>query len=186
MTNEQIIQYAIEEGVSSAAIVDTTDIVFDPSFRPYCAENLCGQYGANYSCPPDCGSPEEMKQKVLRYKKALVLQTVWSISDYSDTPAIKQAKGEHNAAELRLVQRLREERCGGILVGASGCALCSPCAMQNGEPCRFPELRYSCMSAYCIFVRNLAERCGMQYDCGEGKLAFFGMYVFDSHSEIQP
>ena len=179
MTNEQIIQCALEEGFVSAAIVDTANIVFDPSFRPYCAENLCGQYGANYSCPPDCGSPEEMKVKILKYKKAVVLQTIWNISDYSDTPAIKHAKGEHNAAELRLVKRLRDAGHDGIIVGASGCALCSPCAIQRGEPCRFPELQYSCMSAYCIFVRKLAESCGMDYDCGEGKLAFFGMYVFE-------
>ena len=58
MTYEQIIQYAIDEGFAAAEIVDTHEIVFDPSFRPYCEENLCGQYGANYSCPPDCGSPE--------------------------------------------------------------------------------------------------------------------------------
>ena len=64
-------------------------------------------------------------------------------------------------------------------MGASGCALCSPCALKEGKPCAFPDLRYSCMSAYCIFVRKLAERCGMEYDCGEGLLAFFGMYVFD-------
>ena len=64
MTNEQIIQYAVDEGFAAAEIVDTCDIVFDPSFRPYCEENLCGQYGANYSCPPDCGSPEAMKQRV--------------------------------------------------------------------------------------------------------------------------
>ena len=179
MTNEQMVQCAIEEGFSSAAIVDTSEIIFDPSFRPYCAENLCGQYGANYSCPPDCGSPEEMKQKILKYKKAVVLQTVWSISDYSDIPAIKHAKGEHNAAELRLVKRLREAGHDGIIVGASGCALCSPCAIQQGEPCRFPQLQYSCMSAYCIFVRKLAESCKMDYDCGEGKLAFFGMYAFE-------
>ena len=179
MTNEQIIQRAIEEGFVSAAIVDTSEIVFDPGFRPYCAENLCGQYGANYSCPPDCGAPEEMKQKILRYQKAVVLQTVWNISDYSDIPAIKHAKGEHNAAELRLVRCMREAGHGGIIVGASGCALCSPCAIQNGEPCRFPELPYSCMSAYCIFVRKLAESCGMDYDCGEGELAFFGMYAFE-------
>ena len=39
--------------------------------------------------------------------------------------------------------------------------------------------RYSCMSAYCIFVQKLAEHCGIDYDCGSGLLAFFGMYVFD-------
>ena len=77
MTHEEMIAWAVEEGFSAAAVVDTEQIVFDPSFRPYCAENLCGQYGANYSCPPDCGSPEEMKQRVLRHKNALVLQSMW-------------------------------------------------------------------------------------------------------------
>lgn len=179
MTNEKIIQLAVQEGFAAAAIVDTGDIVFDPSFRPYCEENLCGQYGVNYACPPDCGSPEEMKQRVLAHKKALVLQTIWEISDYSDKPAIKQAKNAHNTAEIQLVKKLRQEGHDGLTVGASGCALCSPCAITRGEPCRFPEYQFSCMSAYCVFVKKLADKCGMEYDCGKGLLAFFGMYVFD-------
>ena len=179
MTEEKMIQYAIEEGFAAAAVMDTRDIVFDPMFRPLCEENLCGQYGANYSCPPDCGSAEEMKQRLLAHKKALVLQTIWEIADYSDMTAIKPAKAAHNAAEIRLVKRLREAGIGGIIVGASGCALCLPCAAVKGEPCKFPEYRYSCMSAYCIFVKKVADRCGMEYDCGDGLLAFFGMYVFD-------
>lgn len=179
MTGNQLIRYAVEEGFAAAAVIDTDKIPFDPSFRPYCEENLCGQYGVNYACPPDCGSPEAMARKLLAHKRALVLQTIWEISDYSDAPAIKQAKAAHNAAELRLVKRLRNEGCDGVIVGASGCALCSPCAITKGEPCRFPELQYSCMSAYCIFVKKLTDRCGMEYDCGEGLLAFFGMYVTD-------
>ncbi|MEF2837555.1 MAG: DUF2284 domain-containing protein [Oscillospiraceae bacterium] len=126
MTYEQIIQYAIDEGFAAAEIVDTHEIVFDPSFRPYCEENLCGQYGANYSCPPDCGSPEAMKQRVLAHKKALVLQTIWEISDYSDMTLIKPAKASHNASEIRLVKRLQAEGCDGFIVGASGCARVLP------------------------------------------------------------
>lgn len=179
MTVEKMIQYAIEEGFAAAAVVDTAEIVFDPSFRPYCEENLCGQYRANYSCPPDCGSPEEMKQRILAHKHALVLQTIWEVSDYSDMTVIKPAKRAHNQAEIRLVKRLRAEGCDGFIVGASGCALCSPCAQTYGEPCKFPEYKYSCMSAYCIFVKKLTDACEMEYDCGKGLLAFFGMYVFD-------
>lgn len=179
MESDTIISYALEEGFSAVEIVDTCQIVFDPSFRPYCEENLCGQYNANYSCPPSCGSPGEMMQRVLAHKKALVLQTIWEISDYSDKPAIQQAKKGHNEAQIRLVKRLRGEGCTGFAVGASGCALCSPCAQTQAKPCRFPEYQYSCMSAYCIFVKKLADACGMEYDCGEGLLAFFGMYVFD-------
>lgn len=179
MTEQEMIQLAIREGFSNAAIVSTEEIVFDPSFRPYCAENLCGQYGANYSCPPDCGSPEEMKQRILAHKSALVLQTIWQVADYSDMPAIKHAKRGHNASELRVVKQMRENGHDGIIVGASGCALCSPCAQQEGKPCNYPDLKYSCMSAYCIFVKKLADRCAMEYDCGEGLLALFGLYAFD-------
>lgn len=178
MIQEQMTDYAVQEGFAAVAVIDTGEIVFDPMFRPFCEENLCGQYGANYSCPPDCGSPEAMKQRIVSHKSALVLQSIWEISDYSDMAAIKQAKAAHNAAAGRLAKRLRAEGCQGFLVGASGCALCSPCRRKLNLPCRFPEEQYSCMSAYCIFVKKLADRCGMEYDCGEGLLAFFGMYVF--------
>lgn len=179
MLEKDMVQYAVEEGFSAAEIVNTEDIVFDFSFRPYCEENLCGQYGANYSCPPDCGSPEAMKQRVLAHKKALVLQTIWEISDYSNMDLIKPAKAAHNAAEIRLAKRLRTDDRDGFIVGASGCALCSPCKQVLGQPCAFPQYQYSCMSAYCVFVKKLADKCGMEYDCGDGLLAFFGMYVFD-------
>ena len=179
MTNDKLIEYAVAEGFAAAAVTGTADIPFDPAFRPYCEENLCGQYGVNYACPPDCGTPEEMRQRILAHKRALLLQTIWEISDYSDMPAIRQAKAAHNAAAIRLAKRLRAEGCGGFLVGASGCALCSPCAITSAEPCRFPDLQYSCMSAYCIFVKKLADRCGIEYDCGDGLLAFFGRYVLD-------
>ena len=161
MTWEEMTSMAAEEGFAAAVVTDTKDIPFDPSFRPLCAENLCGKYGANYSC------------------HALVLQTIWEIADYSDSKAIKAAKKEHNAATLRLLGRLRRADVPGFPVGASGCALCETCAIVEHEPCRYPDLYYSCMSAYCIFVRRLAEQCGMEYDCGPGLLAFFGMYVFD-------
>lgn len=179
MTFEKMIDIAIEEGFADAAVIATAKIRFDPSFRPYCEENLCGQYGANYTCPPVCGTPEEMKQRVLSRKNALVLQSVWEISDYTDTAAVRRAKKEHNAAALRVAGKLRKESHNGFIVGASGCALCSPCAMAEHQPCRFPDLAFSCMSAYCIFVRELATTCHMPYACEDGLLAFFGMYVFD-------
>lgn len=179
MTEEEMIAQAVEAGFAGAAAVDTDTIVFDPMFRPFCEENLCGQYGVNHSCPPDCGTPEQMKQKILAHKKALVLQTIWEISDYTDKDAVKRAKAGHNTAAIGLMKRFRAQGCPGFLVGASGCALCSPCTLKSGKECAFPDLRYSCMSAYCIFVKKLADQCGLEYSPGDGLVAFFGMYVFD-------
>lgn len=179
MTDQQLVDLAMEAGFAAAAVVEVSAIPFDPMFRPFCEENLCGQYGVNHSCPPECGSPDDMKRRILSKKRAVVLQTIWDISDYSDKLAIRQAKGSHNQASLSLAQKLRQAGLPGFVVGASGCALCSPCTAKEGIPCRFPDLQYSCMSAYCIFVKRLCDQCGLEYDCGPGLLAFFGMYVCD-------
>ena len=113
MTEKQIIESAIQAGFHNAAIIDTSEIVFDASFRPFCAENLCGKFGVNYSCPPDCGSPEEMKRKVLVHKKAIVLQSMWEIYDFQDEAAIKNAKQCHNACALQLADHLKKENING-------------------------------------------------------------------------
>ena len=178
MTDQELIDFAVKQGFTAAAVVDTGKIVFDPSFRPYCEENLCGQYGVNYTCPPVCGSPEEMKQRITAHKKALVVESIWEVTDYSDKPAIKHGKSMHNKMEIEVLKHARQNGTDGFLVGASGCSLCSPCAMKAGEPCRFPDLRWSCMSAYCIFVKKLADLCGMEYDPGAGLVSFYGMFVY--------
>lgn len=179
MTEKQIMEAAIQAGFHAAAIIDTSEIVFDPAFRPLCEENLCGKYGVNYACPPDCGSPEEMKRRVLAHKKAVVLQSMWEIYDFQDEAAVKNAKQCHNACALQLADELRKENMNGFLIGASGCQLCKVCAIVDGQPCRFPDQKYSCMSAYCIYVKKLADCCNMAYAYEDGLLPFFGMYVFD-------
>ena len=178
MTEKNMIGLALDEGFSAAALMDVDQIVFDASFRPYCEENRCGFYGANYSCPPDCGTPDEMERRIRKYRRALVFQTKWNITDYQDVQAIKAAKQAHNDAMLRVVRRLREEGCEGIMAGSGNCTLCERCAILDGEPCKFPDERFSCLSAYCVFVRKLAESCGMEYACADGSLAFFGLYAF--------
>ena len=168
-----------EIGVDDAEIIDTTEIEFNPAFRPYCEENICGQYGVNYSCPPNCGTTDEMKQRVLSHKKALVTRTVWDIADITDSEKVKAAKKIHNGYTFKIIEEMRKDGHNGFMIGTSGCTLCVPCALKSGEPCNFPDKRYSCMSAYCIYVKALAEKCNMTYDYKDGKLPLFSMYVFD-------
>ena len=170
-----LIAAALELGFANAAVVDTAELVFVPGFRPLCAENLCGKYGVNYACPPDCGSVEEMKGRVLVWRRALVLQSMWDIRNPMDSVQVRPAKGAHNRMTRQLIDGAGEP---GLMIGASGCSLCEPCALVAGEPCRFPDQRFSCLSAYCIFVKELAERCGMEYDCGPGITAFFSLFCF--------
>ncbi len=178
MNYQEIIALAAYEGFFKAEIIDTPKIIFCPEFRKYCEENLCGKYDRNYSCPPDCGTPDQMRDKVMKYKKALVLQTCWKIDDFSQTDKLNSAKAEHNGAMLRLIKKLKSMGYDGLMAGASGCSLCKACEKENNKPCKHPDLSFSCLSAYCINVKRLAEECSMNYDYKDGVLSFFGIYLF--------
>lgn len=177
MTDQALIQAALDEGFAAAALIDTAQIPFEPAFRDFCKENLCGKYGVNYACPPACGEPEAMQRRVQALPRALVLQSIWPLAELCDSAGARRAKGVHNAASARLRSRLQAQGVDGFLIGASNCTLCDPCAIVSGKPCPHEELRFSCMSAYCIYVRLLAERCALPYDAVDGKLPLFGMYV---------
>ena len=177
MNEQTMIDIAMREGFSGVGFVDVDGIVFDPMFRPFCEENLCGHYGVNYTCPPDCGSPGEMEARMKQYRRALVFETRWPI-DYSDKTAVKEAKAFHNSAMRKTIKALREAGVNGLMAGASCCTLCEKCAIREGRECRFPEDKWSCLSAYCIFVRKLTEEAGLTYAPDDGDLTFFGLYAF--------
>lgn len=174
-----LLSLARQEGFVNAAVLPTEQVIFDPSFRPYCEENLCGQYGTNHSCPPSCGTPEQMRQRVLAYRYILVLQTEWPIASFEEQEKLFAARRSHNAAMFRLIEQCRVRGMAGFMIGASGCMLCRPCAMAEGKPCRYPDKQYSCMSAFCIHVKRLAESGHIPYDYRDGILPFFGAFVFD-------
>ena len=177
MKDAQILELAQSAGFQ-AAMIPTEAIVQDPSFRKYCEDNLCGKYNANYSCPPDCGTVEEVQARLKAGKQALVLQSVWEIGSYDNKEGILQARKAHNAAILRFTEKLRQAGAQGFCLGYGGCPLCDPCRRVENLTCAHPDQKISCMSAYCIDVGKLAGKCGLEFAWIPEKLFLFGMFVF--------
>ena len=132
MTDMQILEMAKEAGFT-AAVISTDQIVVDAKFRPYCEENLCGIFGANYACPPDCGTVEVVRDRLMAQDRALVVQTVWNIGSYENKQAVLESKKTHTAAILRLTQKLRQSGLTGFCLGYGGCPLCNPCKRVTNE-----------------------------------------------------
>ena len=164
-----------------AAVIASEEIPVDGSFRKFCEDNLCGKYNANYSCPPACGTVEEVHGRILDTTKALVLQSVYEIGSYDNKEGIQTSKKDLNLAVLQLTQQLRSQGIDCFCLGYGGCPLCNPCKQVEGEPCVFPEKRISCMSAYCIDVGKLAGKCGMEFAWVPEKLFLFGMIAIREH-----
>lgn len=176
MDDKERIELARQAGFT-AAVIPTDQVPVDGKFRAFCEENRCGQYNANYSCPPDCGSVEKMIRRIRSAEKALVLMTQWPIDGYQDTAAIRNGKRSHNRAMLWLNAELGKRDHAGLCAGGSCCDLCEPCERRFDRPCQRTGLRFSCMSAYCVNVAELAEKCGLEFAWDQKKLYVFSMIL---------
>lgn len=63
-------QEALSLGAFRAEIVKVKDISMDVSFRKLCESNVCGNYGQNYTCPPDAGDIHELMERIRTYDQA--------------------------------------------------------------------------------------------------------------------
>lgn len=173
---EKIAAQAAEYGFT-AAWVPVSEIPTNPEYLKFCAENRCGCYGANHSCPPDCGTPEQMRARLESASAALVLQSQWNVPGYG-TPEVLSSKAEHGAAVRRFRDALRRQGYNVFAVGYGPCSVCKPCKRKSGEPCPLPEQRVSCMSAYCVDVAELSRRCALPFEWNPQHLYLFGMIMF--------
>ena len=177
MTEKELLTLAEAHGFR-AALIKPEDIPVDAKFRVYCEQNLCGNYNANYSCPPDCGPVEALRQNILAEEQVLIVQTIWDIAGYEDKETVQKAKKTHNQMVLQLKAKMEKVGYHGFCSGYNGCPLCEPCMRRQNLPCCHPDQRISCMSAFCIDVAKLAKRCGLALEWSPEHLYLFGMLAF--------
>lgn len=176
MENERIQELAEKAGFTNAARIPADHLVFDPSLRKYCEDNLCGNYGKNLSCPPACGTPEEMKARTEKYQNAWIFQTVAEV-DWHDSQALKEVRDSHNRRSRTLLAQLREEGTEGLSMLAGPCRACEVCGGEQGKPCRYPKEQVSCISAYCMSAEKMALEAELPYWCGQNQVAFFSLLL---------
>lgn len=176
--NKEFIDMALNLGVHRAKIIKTEDILFNPEFRKYCEENLCGFYNKNLMCPPDIGTVEEVINKAKSYKYGIFYQTIFPIEDFSDEEGILKAGIAQNKIAEEMKQSLKIMGIKDILCMSTRCKCCDRCAKLDNQPCHNPELAMGCLSAYCVDVSYLAKKCEMNYDCAEGTISHFGLTLF--------
>lgn len=180
MNYTKIKKTVLSTGFTSVEVIPVTALTFRPEFRKYCIDNACGNYGRNYACPPNCGTAEEMKQRVLRHQNALVFQSRCQVMDAFDDTLTKPLKKRHTQMTLQAVKNCHSLNLpeNGLFIMAGPCNFCDVCSLQKDAPCCHEELRFSCLSAYCIDVTALANSCGMDISWDGNTVSFFSLYCF--------
>ena len=164
-------------GFAEAGFLPAAEIPFRHEFRKFCEDNLCGHYGANYSCPPSCGSPEEMEERAAAFREAVVLRSQWPAESPADMGSTMDHKQRHNRWMRQFVDRFREEDGPSLVMAGGCCGLCEPCRMTLNQPCPHPESAWSCLSAYCVDVAELARLAGVDFRWDPRQVSFYSVYL---------
>ncbi len=81
---EELIKKAKDNGFQNAGPLDVKTLEFMPEVREMCASDRCQSYGKNWACPPACGTLDEMRARVERFSRGLLVQTVGQLEDNMD------------------------------------------------------------------------------------------------------
>jgi len=169
-----------ELGVTHFGEIAVEAIVFNPAFRAACAANPCGKYGTNWACPPGVGTPEELAERVRRFTRGLVIQTVWPLADGFDFEGMMDAADRHNRLFRRVAEWMAARHAPILALSAGACECCETCSYVRGEPCRLPEQAIASLEAYCIDVAALLDAAGLRYNNGPETVSYVGLVLSDS------
>ncbi len=170
----------ISLGAYKASVIPVADVETDESFRRLCEQNVCGNYGKNWACPPDAGEITELIARLRSYENILVWQTVGTLEDSYDFEGMLEA-GRRHAGTINEARAF----CPGepfsryLCLGAGGCSACDTCAKLTGEPCRRPDLMTPSLETYGVNVSRLAQAAGMKYINGQNTVTYFAAVLFD-------
>lgn len=150
----------------------TGALVLRPEVRAMCAAGRCRAYGANWACPPHCGSLEDFRCLLDGHRECILVQTVAPLEDEFDADAMLVAESLHRRRMAMLAEALGSQEDTAVL-GAGPCTLCDPCPCPD-ESCRFPHRRLVSMEAAGLVVSEACTAAGIAYNHGPCTIAYTG------------
>lgn len=178
---DNLVSLARSLGVAHSAIIAVEDIKFNEDFRKQCEQNTCGSYNKNWMCPPFVGSVNELKDRVLKFKKGLLFQNVYQLEDSYDYEGMQQGTENHTKVLRQILDNIRNtgvfKECLPLSIGP--CTFCGRCSFLDGQECRFPEEAISSVEASGIDVTALVKSYGIPYNNGKDTVSYVGLILFN-------
>ena len=146
-------------------------LIFREEVRAMCRADRCRSYNKTWSCPPGCGTLDEMREKVSAYTDGILVETIGEMEDEFDFEAIERAAALHKKRFEALVAALRGDGHDILPMGVGRCTVCRDCTYPDA-PCRFPERAAPSMEAAGLLVSDVCEKCGIPYYNGKNTTTF--------------
>ena len=169
---------ARESGFTCIGPLDRSTIELRTEVREMCRTGNCGAYGKKWSCPPGCGSLEECGERLQKYQRGILVQTVGQLEDSLDYESMMETEAEHKKHFAVMEKALRKQYPDMLAIGAGACTKCRECTYPDA-PCRFPEESFASMEAYGMLVLQVCKANDMKYYYGPNTIAYTSMYLLE-------
>jgi len=171
MTLDELIKEAEAMGFSHVGTLNVEALEPIPEVRDMCAENKCGRYGHSWSCPPACGTIEELGAKMHTYSRGIIVQTTAEMEDSFDYEAMMEGSKTHGEHFREFHDRLCEIGGDFMFLAAGSCGICKQCTYPDA-PCRFPERMMTSMEASGLLVNQVCKDSGIPYYYGKNTVTY--------------
>lgn len=176
-------EIAIQSGMYQADFIYTSELKFYPEIREICKENICGNYGSSWACPPAIGTTDDCKSRVRRYEKMLLFSAVYEMEDSFDFEGMQEGMLAFKGCVDIFDEKIKEFLTDYLLLSNEGCGRCTKCTYPD-DPCRFPEYLHHSIEGYGFNIYELAETAGLKYNNGENTVTFFGGLLFGESASL--
>ena len=170
MHYKELEKLALDSGFTHAVPLDTTTISLKQEVRDMC-KNGCQQYARRWSCPPGCGSLNELREMICHYKKGILVQTVTELEDEFDWDGMIKAQNRHQEHFHLFLEKLCAFNPEFLPLGTGCCMICKTCSYPDA-PCRFPQKRISSMEACGMVALEVCRQNHLKYYYGPNTIAY--------------
>lgn len=165
-------KYLKDKGIFQYQIISSKQIPFSESVVEACRANLCGKYGACWTCPPGVGSLEELRSRITSYEKALVFTCKYDLEDCFDFEGMTEGAIQTQKRLYAILQEMKKDGFDVMALGCEGCILCEKCTYPDA-PCRFPDKAIPSVEACGINVVEMSKELGLNYNNGQNTVTYF-------------
>ncbi|MDR0509419.1 MAG: DUF2284 domain-containing protein [Candidatus Methanoplasma sp.] len=145
--------------------------------RKLCAQNLCGEYGVTWGCPPGIGTEEKCLKTVGSFSNAALLIKEFNNIDLRDKDLIKKISTSHQTACRKLGLELRKEGYRALALTDGGCKYCDKCTYPD-SPCRFPDQMVTSISAYGIMMDAYLRSQNIDFRFRDDGMTLYGLILY--------
>lgn len=171
-TEEEIKDIALNKlGFSTIAPLKIETLVPLESIREMCNSDQCQMYNKQWTCPPACGTLEELAARINTYDSGYIMQHVAELDDEFDIETMMETEKNHKKKFMEFAVYLKSQYDSIFPMPAGACNLCTECTYPD-NPCRYPTLASPSMEAAGLFVSDICRKNNVEYYYGHKTISF--------------